>query len=262
MEVRSIPVSELLPPLYPVRRVADDGQMEELVRSIALNGLLQPLIVVSENSCYRILAGHRRYIACKGLGWQEIPCHVMEADRQQQADVTIMENLVREQVSPVDLGWYFRHLVEEEGIQQAEIARRHGHGQQWVSRHIQLTQLDDRVQEAIQEGSISPDGALVLRQIDNPEVREVYTREAIIGEKSRRQIEAEVDQYKRNQVGIDKAMEIVKAERADTNVETNPLCCEWCGKPAAERSGAMVWLCVRCIESLLEARRSQTETQE
>ncbi len=262
MEVRSIPVSELLPPLYPVRRVADDGQMEELVRSIALNGLLQPIIVAPENSRYRILAGHRRYIACKGLGYQEIPCNVLEADPQEQADITIMENLVREQVNPVDLGWYFRHLVEDKGMQQAEIARRHGHGQAWVSRHIQLTRLDDRVQEAVQEGSISPDGALILRQIDNPEVREVYTREAIVQQKSRRQIETEVNQYKRHQTNIDMAVETVKAEQADTTVEINPLRCDWCGKPAAERSGQYAWLCVRCIESLLEARRSPTGAQE
>lgn len=262
MEVRSIPVSLLLPPLYPVRRVADDGQMEELVRSIALNGLLQPIIVAPENSRYRILAGHRRYIACKGLGHQEMPCHVMEVDHQGRADITIMENLVREQVNPVDLGWYFRHLVEDEGMQQVEIAKRHGHGQAWVSRHIKLTQLDDQVQAAVQERSISPDGAFALQRIDNEELRKVYTRDAIIQGKSRRQIEAEVEQYKRNQVVIDQAVEIAKVERGNLAIEIDPLRCKWCGTLAAQRSGDMIWLCVRCIESLLEARRSPTEAQE
>jgi len=254
MDVRSIPLEELLPPLYPVRRVADDEKMAELVRSIQVSGLLHPLVVIPEDGQYRILAGHRRFIAVSGMGWEEVPCNVLEARRQANRMVSIEENLIREGVNPIDLGWYFRHLCEKEHMTQVEIGQLLGKSQPWVSRFIRLTLMDDRSQAAVQEGVLPPDGALLLQSIDEPGVREIYTHEAISREKPYHQIRAEVELYKRNKRTIDQAVETVQTFKEEQAIEAAPLSCFGCGTPAVERPGTMAWLCAGCVRAIQEAK--------
>jgi len=257
MDVRSIPLTELLPPLYPVRRVADDEKMAELVRSIKVLGLLHPLIVVPENGQYRILAGHRRYVALSGLGWTEIPCHVVETGLTQKYIITMEENEVREEVNPVDTGWYLRYLCEKEHMTQTQIAQLRGKSQQWVSQRIRLTLLGDQAQAAVQEGRLPAEGALLLETIDNSDIKEIYTREAIAYGKSRDQIRAEVEQYKRNKTVIDQAVGTAQAVREEQAAETNPLRCFGCGTLAVDRPGTMAWLCSGCVRAIQEAKEQE-----
>lgn len=254
MDVRSIPIAELLPPLYPVRRVADDEKMAELVRSIKVNGLLHPLVVIPEDGDYRILAGHRRFIAVSGMGWEEVPCNVIGAQRQLARMVSIEENLVREGVNPVDLGWYFRHLCENEHMTQVEIGQLLGKSQPWVSQFIRLTMMADQSQEAVQEGRLPPQGALLLETIEEPGVRAIYTHEAISRGKAYHQIRREVEQYHANKPTIDQAIETAQRVQQEQAAEIAPLCCFGCGTPAVERPGTMTWLCSGCVRAIQEAR--------
>ncbi len=254
MDVRSIPLEELLPPLYPVRRVADDEKMAELARSIQVNGLLHPLVVIPEDGNYRILAGHRRFIAVSGLRWEEVPCNVIGAQRQLARMVSIEENLVREGVNPVDLGWYFRHLCENEHMTQVEIGQLLGKSQPWVSQFIRLTTMDDHRQAAVQEGFLDAQSALLIESIDNVAIRESLTRDAISRGTSYHRVRAAKQQYERNKDNIDRAIEIAQAVREEQATETNPLRCLWCGERALDAPGEMVWLCGGCIRELLKAR--------
>lgn len=251
MRVESIPIGDLLPPLYPVRRVGDDDRMVELVRSIVQFGLLHPLVVMAEDGKYRILAGHRRYIAVRGLGWEEIPCNILELNHREASDITIMENLIREDVNPVDLGWYLRHLVEDDGMTQEQIGERLGKSQSWANRYIKLTRLDDEMQAHVQQGNISARGALELERIENPDVKTIYTREALERGKSVRQIRQEVDYYKKQQPIIDDAVATVQAARQEPSLEIQPLRCVCCGALAAAAPGDMVWICTRDLEAIL-----------
>jgi len=260
MAYRKIPVAELMPPLLPVRRVADDERMQDLILSIATTGLLHPLVVVPENGQYRILAGHRRYIAVKHLGWEEVDCNVLDVDRGAQANITITENLMREEVNAVDLGWFLRHLVEHEGCSKAEVGERLGRSQPWVSRRIALTQLPDRVQAAIQQGQLNWRAALELSRIENDDTREAYTREAISRELSHAEVRRQVDNYKRYESQINTGVEVATQIRQEQRVESHPLSCTWCGAPAAQAPGEMIWLCSSCLRALLESREQQPES--
>lgn len=258
MKVESIPISSLLPPLYPVRRVADDGQMQELVRSIATTGLLHPLVVTPENGQYRILAGHRRFIACKGLGWEEIPCHILEIGLRERSRVTITENLVREKVNPVDLAWFLRHLIEDEGMTQTEIAERLGYTPAWCSQMVKLTTMDEDVQVAIQQGRLSVQAAQQLYRIKNEDTRDVYTRDAIARELSGPTVRANVENLLRYEDQVNQAVQTSQEVRTQIAVDTDPLACRWCGSLAREAPGNMIWLCNRCLEAL---ERAQEGTQ-
>jgi ParB/RepB/Spo0J family partition protein len=243
-------VQELLPPLYPVRRVGDQDEMERLVRSIATQGLLHPLTVAEEDGRYRILAGHRRFIACRSLGWGEIPCHILQMDHRERANVTIAENLVREQVNPVDLAWYLRHLVEDEGLNQSQIAEWMGYSPARVSQLLKLTTMDDDTQAAIQSGDLSEQAAQQLYRIPNPDVRAAYTREAVTRGYSGPVVANYVEGYLHNRELIDQAVETANETRMEIHAETRPLVCYGCETPALERPGEMVWLCSRCLQAI------------
>jgi len=257
MDVRSIPLAELLPPLYPVRTHADDEKMAELVRSIQVNGLLHPLVVIPEDGAFRILAGHRRFIAVSGLGWEDVPCNVIDAQRQLGRMVTIEENLIREDANPLDLGWYFRHLCENEHMTQIEIGQLLGKPQSWVNRYVRLTLTDDESQLATQEGVLPWRSALEIQKINSPEVRDQLRRSAVVGEWSVRQTENAVAGYKRNEDIIEQAIETAAGVRAEQAIEIDPLRCFGCGTPAVERPGTMTWLCAGCVRAIQAAKENE-----
>ena len=258
MDVRSIALTDLLPPLYPVRNVADEEKMEELARSIAINGLLNPLSVVPEDGKFRILAGHRRFLALQYIGRTEADCNVLNIDGRNGSDVTIEENLVREDVNPLDLGWYFRHLCEEKGDTQVAIGERLGKPPSWVSRYVRLTLVDDEGQVAIQRGELSWRAALEIQKIDKPEVRAELRKDAIYRGYSVRQTEAAVSQYKRNEDVIEQAKGIAGRIREEQSATRNPLRCVGCGTLAVERPGDMLWVCTGCQHAIEEAKQQQT----
>ncbi len=257
MDVRSIPLAELLPPLYPVRRVADDEKMAELVRSIKVNGLFHPLTVIPEDGAFRILAGHRRYIAVSGIGWEEVDCNVIKTGPTQKHMVSIEENEIREEVNPVDTGWYLRYLCENEHMTQRQIAQLRGKSDAWVSQRIRLTLLDEGLQELVQEAKLPWRGALRLNTIENPAIKEAYVREAVARQSSVHDIEAAVTSLDRNLPNIEQAVETAQAVRDEQAAESNPLCCFGCGVPAVERPGTMAWLCAGCVRAIQEAREKE-----
>jgi len=262
MDVRSIPLEELLPPLYPVRTHADDDKMRELVRSIATKGLLHPLVVTPEDGNYRILAGHRRLIAVRGLGWKDVPCHVMDLDGRKAEDITVEENLVREDVNDLDLGYFLKHICDREGLTQRDVGARFGHSGAWANRYIRLTMLDDDTQEAVQEGALGGRVALELQRVDNEDLRKVYTREAIVYEHSLARVRQQADSYQQHKRAIDQGVEVAQAVQEEQAASPYQLYCVGCGTPALERSGSMAWLCVGCLRAIDEAAQRQAAAEQ
>ncbi len=262
MDVRSIPLEELLPPLYPVRRVADDEKMAELVRSIQVNGLLHPLVVIPEDGAYRILAGHRRFIAVSGIGWEEVPCNVLELDRRKAEDVTREETLVREDVNALDLGYFLKHVCDREGISGAQVASRYGHGPSWATRYIRLTKLDDDTQEAVQAGVLEGRVALELQRVDNEELRKAYTQEAIVREHSISDVRQVADAYQRNKQGIDQGIERATAVREEIRLGQKAPVCFGCGRSIEEAPSVLHWLCAFCIRAIGEAQEREAVASE
>jgi len=261
MDVRSLALTELLPPLYPVRTHADDDKMRELVRSIATKGLLHPLVVTPEDGSYRILAGHRRLIAVRGLGWQDVPCHIMDLDGRKAEDITVEENLVREDVNDLDLGYFLKHICDREGLTQRQVAERYGHSGAWANRYIRLTKLDDDTQMAVQEGVLEGRAALELQRIDNQDLREAYTREAIVREQSVTQVRQVADAYQRNKQTIDQGIAVMQTVQQEQAVDPNPLCCFGCGTEATQRPGGMYWLCGGCTRAIAEAAQREAAAE-
>lgn len=152
--LEDIAMSDIVLPKRIIRESLSD--IEELINSIHTIGLLQPIVVRIQQSGYEIVAGCRRYTACKRLGWKKIPCHVVELNDRQSYEVSIIENIQRNSINPVEEGRAFSYYVKEYGWGgTSELAKAISKNPSYISRRIKLAQLPDEILELINESQVS-----------------------------------------------------------------------------------------------------------
>ncbi|HUH82614.1 MAG TPA: ParB/RepB/Spo0J family partition protein [Nitrososphaerales archaeon] len=153
---------------------AEPGPMSGLMLSIQDKGLLEPIIVRPSNDGYEVVAGMRRYEACKRLGWRRVPAHVVELDDREAFEVSLLENIQRETLNPIEEARAFRKYVEESGYGgETELARKIGKSQEYVSKRIGLLSLPERVQEQIMRRRIAPSVAQELTLLNDEDAEEM-----------------------------------------------------------------------------------------
>jgi ParB family chromosome partitioning protein len=151
-----IPLDSLDANPYQTRTVLDEKSLDELADSIRSMGLLEPIVVrASGGGRYQVIAGERRVKACYLAGVYKIPAVARNVSNQQAAAMTIIENLLREDVNPIDQAQGFRRLAEEFGFTPTQIAQRTGKSASGVCNFLRLLQLPPRVQEMLRRGSLS-----------------------------------------------------------------------------------------------------------
>lgn len=260
MEVKDIPIKDIIPPDHSLRQWADEEKLEELMESIRQHGLINPITVVREGDKYRILAGYRRYIAVRRLGWDKIPAHIVEAGEGQDIAITLAENLKREDINPLDLGYYFRYLVEVRGMTQREIAEMVGHTPAWVSQLIGLTRLPQELQDAVREEKISFMSALKLGQIEDDEARAYFLDIAIRHGASTPVISRWVEEYKvyrEAQKAVQEASS--RQEAVQKIVEMPEWRCTFCGRREGEVILDKIWVCRECTDLFKRALEYEKE---
>jgi ParB family transcriptional regulator, chromosome partitioning protein len=123
---------------------------EELAKSIEEKGLLQPILVRTMDSYFEVVAGNRRYCACKSLGWKKIPCHIMELDDRQAFEVSIIENIQRMTLSPLDEATAFKSYVTDFGWGGvSDLSSKIGKSHSYVTKRIKLLNLPSDVLQSI-----------------------------------------------------------------------------------------------------------------
>jgi ParB family transcriptional regulator, chromosome partitioning protein len=165
---RMIPVAEITPnPLQPRREFAAD-QLAELEASIRENGLLQPLVVrpagagAPRTATWELVAGERRFRAVRRLGWKEVPAVVREMDDRTLLVLSIVENVQRADLSPLEEAEGYRRLIEEFGYTQKEVAESVGCDRSTVANLLRLLHLPASVQRLVTDGSLSMGHARAL----------------------------------------------------------------------------------------------------
>jgi ParB family transcriptional regulator, chromosome partitioning protein len=153
---------------------SDLGPMSGLMMSIQDKGLLEPIIVRPSVDGYEVVAGMRRYEACKKLGWRRVPVHVVELDDREAFEVSLLENIQRETLNPIEEARAFRNYVEEYGYGgETELARKIGKSQEYVSKRIGLLSLPQRVQDQIMRRRITPSVAQELTMLNDEDAEEM-----------------------------------------------------------------------------------------
>ncbi|MBO7361609.1 MAG: ParB/RepB/Spo0J family partition protein [Clostridia bacterium] len=193
--VRSLRLSDIEPTRGQPRKKFDDEALASLAASIAAVGLLQP-IVVTENrdfpGTYRILAGERRWRASRIAGLTEIPCVVFSGDDLAAAQVSLVENIQREDLTAIEEALAFRALMEKFGLTQEEVSEKTGRSRPAVANTMRLLELPAAIQAMVSDGRISAGHARALLPLKDEEKMKVLAERIAAGDLSVRQTEREV----------------------------------------------------------------------
>ncbi|MDS4026143.1 MAG: ParB/RepB/Spo0J family partition protein [Candidatus Contendobacter sp.] len=162
-DIRQLDLDQLVPGRYQPRQRFDEADLAELEQSIRQFGVIEPLVArpLADGS-YEILAGHRRWQAAQRAGLNQIPVVVREADDQTAAAIALVENLLRQDLNPIEQGRALRRLREEFGLTQEQLAERLGVSQSAISKTLRLLGLEPAVQILIEEGRLEAGHGKVL----------------------------------------------------------------------------------------------------
>jgi len=155
-EINRLPISQIVPNRFQPRTVFDDEKIEELSRTIHTHGIIQPIVVREyDRGKYEIIAGERRWRAMKKLGWEEAPAIIKNMSDTETASVALIENLQREELSPIEEAVAYGKLLELHNLTQEALAQRLGKGQSTVANKLRLLKLPEEIQEALLNKQIS-----------------------------------------------------------------------------------------------------------
>jgi len=167
--IREISISEIVPNRYQPRTVFNEEKIAELAQTIHTHGIIQPIVVREyEQGKFEIIAGERRYRAMKKLGWEKAPVIVKEFNDAETASVALIENLQREELTPIEEAIAYGKLIELHSLTQEALAQRLGIGQSTVANKLRLLKLPQEVQDALLQKQITERHARSLIPLKNP----------------------------------------------------------------------------------------------
>lgn len=165
--VQFLPITHLQPnPLQP-RGSVDELELQELMDSIKIHGILEPLVIAHTPAGYQIIAGERRWLAAKKAGLTEVPCIIKETSPKGMLEMAIIENVQRVDLHPLDRARAFTRLMEEFRLTVGQIAERVGKSQAYVSNSLRLLTLPDAIKDGLLSGAITEGHARALAAIDD-----------------------------------------------------------------------------------------------
>ena len=166
---RMMKISMIEPNREQPRKKFDEDALQELSESIKQYGILQPLLVSDKKDYYEIVAGERRWRAAKMAGLKEVPVVVKEFSTQEIVEISLIENIQREDLNPVEEALAYKRLIDEFHLKQDEIAERVSKSRTAVTNSMRLLKLDSRVQQMMVDEMISAGHARAILAISDPE---------------------------------------------------------------------------------------------
>lgn len=151
------------------------GEIEELAGSIKKEGLLQPILVRKIGNQYQILAGERRYRACKSLGLEEVPVRFWEADNDKALELALIENIQRSDLNPIEEAYGYKRLMERKGMTQSEVAQTVSKGRSTIANALRLLDLPEDAQQLLFEEKITAGHARAILSVEDAEGRKKLT---------------------------------------------------------------------------------------
>jgi ParB family chromosome partitioning protein len=183
-------------PLQPRKKI-DPNSLDELARSIRTSGILQPIVVVPQEDGYMIIVGERRWRAAQKAGLNKIPALIRDVPKDQQIEASLVENLQREDLNPIEIALTYKKLTAETGLTQQEVAEKVGKDRTSVTNIIRLLKLPDEIQTILAERKLSMGHARALLGLDNPDTQVSLAREIVQKNLSVRDAEKLVSRLKR-----------------------------------------------------------------
>ena len=175
-----IDINQIIANPYQPRTTFDKGALTELSQSILENGLIQPIVVrESLSGKYEIVAGERRFKAACMAGYQKVPCIVQEYTDLQSAQIALIENIQRENLTPIEEAEAFQTLIDMTGMTQQELAIKVGKTQSTIANKLRLLKLPETVKEALKERKMTERHARAMLSITDQQVIDEITKKVI-----------------------------------------------------------------------------------
>ena len=217
-----LPIQDIKPNPFQPRKTVDPAALDELVSSIKQAGLLQPVVVrrVNGGGGYELIAGERRLRACQQLGWERIPAVQRDADDRTLLTLALIENLQRDDLSPVDEARGYERLIAEFHLAQQDVADAVGRDRSTVANALRLLKLPEAVLQMLHDGHLTVGHARALLALEDSRIVTNLAREAVAQGLSVREIEDRVrggrapERRPRMKRGLGAAPEVRRVEDA------------------------------------------------
>ena len=210
-----VDIYEVEPDREQPRKEFDAEGLEELAQSIRQYGILQPILVNHSEGYYKIIAGERRWRAAKLAGLEQVPILVKELTEEKAFEISLIENIQRQDLNPIEEALAYRRLMDEYHMTQETVAERVGKSRSGIANFLRLLQLEPEVQQWVQEGSLSLGHAKVLSGVSAGQTE--LAKQAVVNGWSVRQLEKAVKAFGRASVDTP-AVEIPKYQEVEKKI--------------------------------------------
>ena len=186
---QTLRVSDIEPNRNQPRRHFDDASIAELADSIRQHGLIQPVVVRQIGTGYQLVAGERRWRACRMLGLSEIPAIIKDFSDSETAQIALIENIQREDLNPIEEAAAFRSLMDEYSMTQEELSKAVGKSRSSIANSVRLLNLPEPIVEMLRKRELSVGQAKAISAADSEEEMLSLAKEAAAGKLTVRGIE-------------------------------------------------------------------------
>ena len=183
------------------RKTFDEEKINELAESIKNYGVLQPLLVQKNDSFYEIIAGERRWRAAKAAGLKEVPAVLKEYSKQEAMEISLIENVQRADLNPIEEALGYKQLIDEFGLTQEEIAVRVAKSRTVITNTMRLLKLDEQIQNMLVQGVITSGHARTLLSLEDTQIQLKAAKEILDKKLSDRETERLVKRLQKEASG-------------------------------------------------------------
>ena len=193
-DVKKIKITQIEPNKTQPRTDFDEEKIEELAESIREYGLIQPIVVkLNKNGFYTIIAGERRWRASRLAGLKEIPAVIKDVSEQTEKEITLIENIQRENLNALEEAAGIKELIDVYGLTQEDVAKKIGRSRPAVANILRLLNLPEEIQKMVKDEEISQGHARALLALNNNVLAQELAKKVIAEEMSVRQLESYIN---------------------------------------------------------------------
>ncbi len=188
----NVDINKVEPNKLQPRKNFDEDKLQELAENIKIHGIINPLIVQDRGKYYEIIGGERRWRAARLAGFKEVPVIIMKLSEQEFVEISLIDNIQREQLNPIEEALAFARLIDEFKLKQDEVAERVSKSRTTITNALRLLKLDKRVQEMIVDDKLTTGHARAMLAITDPDKQYEFAERAFDQKMSVRDVEREV----------------------------------------------------------------------
>ena len=193
--ILEVPISQIKANPSQPRKVFNESELRELADSIKRNGLLQPILVSSKDNGYELIAGERRFRACKLIGMKKVPVIVKQTNKNKKLELALIENIQREDLNPMEEAYSYKQILDTQGLSHAELAKVVSKARSTVTNSLRLLELPEDAQKMLSENKITAGHARAILSVSTQMGKEKLTKKIIEDKLTVREAESLANLY-------------------------------------------------------------------